>query len=626
MATLPAEITGDLGSAGGASAPSTPSALVKLLRAERRQWWLWASAIFVTLVLTAGMLSFAFPSAFFLQDSFISTHMRLWVCALAGLVLLFDVYSFYQQLEMVQIRRRLIQNERLFHLIGEHAADLIAVVDAHGKLLYTSPAYERVLGYSSVELDGTSSLDQVFPDDRDLLVAASEEALRNGSSPRVEYRIRHKSGHWLYMESTASAVSDDKHGPGKLVVVNRDITQRKQAAEELRQREEQLRQGQKMEAIGRLSGGIAHDFNNLLSVIIGYSELLELRLTASNPLMKNAQEIKNAAQRAAGLTRQLLAFSRQQVLQPRILDLNTVVNDTSKMLRRLIGEDIELITCFGKVAKIKADQSQIEQIIMNLAVNARDAMPTGGKLVIETADVTVDAESSTAEFYMTPGRYTRLTVADSGVGMDDDTRGRIFEPFFTTKEKGKGTGLGLATVYGVVKQSGGYIFVDSKIAVGTTFSIYLPPCAEATIPEFSEDLKVPETRGSGCILFAEDLDPLRALAQEVLSRNGYTVLAAPNGAEALALARKHKGVIDLLVTDIVMPEMGGIELSKQFLIERPDTPVIFATGYSEYHSAADTQFARSAGMLAKPYTPEMLIWQVKKALDAAKAVLSSAKS
>src|SRR6202795_397221 len=438
---------------------------------ERREWWLWSSAVLVTLLLTLALISFVLTMTH--KDEFSWFQVTHSIRGLVALVLLFDIYVIYQQLQIYRIRRQLIQREELFRLITENAADMIAVIDGDGRRLYHSPSYERVLGYNAEEMRKTSSMAHVHPEDRHQVEEAAHWARNTGVGRRIEYRMRHKDGSWRFFESTASPIQDEDGKPGKLVIVNRDITDR-------RGLEEQFRQSQKMEAVGRLSGGIAHDFNNILGVIIGYAEFLQERLDQTNALRGSVDEILKAGKRAASLTRQLLAFSRQQVLDPKVLDLNSVTSDMEKLLRRLIGEDIELKTISEPgLGRVKADHGQLEQVIMNLAVNARATMPKGGTLAIKTENMTMDTAFVRRYPYpVKPGPYVQLTVSDTGIGLDADTKAGAFEPFFTTKEKGKGTGLGLATVYGVVKQSGGYIDVESSPCVGTTFKIYLPRVEE----------------------------------------------------------------------------------------------------------------------------------------------------
>jgi PAS domain S-box-containing protein len=590
--------------------------LAHLKKVESRQWWLWASAVVVTLLLTGGLLSFTFPFLFEKTDATYTANLQLSLRALVGLVMLFDIYAFYQQLQIHRVRKQLYESQKLFHLIGENAEDLIAVVDANGNRLYNSPSYERILGYSADELKASAGLDQVHPEDRERVMDAAREARLTGIGRQLEYRFKHKDGTWRVLESTASAVRNAKGEINQLVIVNRDVTERKKSEEVLRLKEEQLRQSQKMEAVGRLSGGIAHDFNNLLGVIIGYSDVLEMKLEGNEALRKNVAEIKKAGTRASALTRQLLAFSRQQVLQPKVLDLNSVVNDLAKMLRRLIGENIEMeMVSDLTLGKVKADHSQLEQIIMNLAVNARDAMPDGGKLTIQTLNVELGADVVTEYPYVQPGPYVQLTVRDTGIGMDAGTKAHIFEPFFTTKEKGKGTGLGLATVYGVVKQSDGYIWVESEPGKGTTFKICLPEAVKAAVAVPTiEPALARGPRGSETILLAEDEDSLRALISDLLQQNGYKVLAASCGAQALKMAESHDGPIHLLLSDIVMPGMGGPALAKNLAAVRPGTKILFMSGYIEFHSSGASPLPPDAHVMQKPFSNETLIQEVGKAL------------
>ena len=382
------------------------------------------------------------------------------------------------------------------------------------------------------------------------------------------------------------------------ICMSLDVTDRKKL-------EEQFRQAQKMEAVGRLAGGIAHDFNNLLMVIQGYADLLSERLPAGESLRRNAEQIQAAAQRAAALTRQLLAFSRKQILAPKVLNVNSVVAEMEKMLRRVIGEDIELQTVpTDDLWLVKADRSQIEQVIMNLAVNARDAMPHGGRLTIETANVEFDSAVSKAAAAIGPGKYVMLAVTDNGIGMDEKTQAHIFEPFFTTKEKGKGTGLGLATVYGVVKQSGGYVWVYSEPGHGTTFKIYLPQITEEVLIGAQEPVlpsrQIP--KGSEVILLVEDEAGVRELAREYLEMSNYTVLVAEDGHTALELAAMHAGPIHLLMTDVVMPGIGGRELADRMTRLRPGIKVLYMSGYTEQAVSQQGILGDDAVLLQKPFT------------------------
>ncbi|MEO8199801.1 MAG: response regulator [Gemmatimonadota bacterium] len=390
--------------------------------------------------------------------------------------------------------------------------------------------------------------------------------------------------------------------------VGTDITLR-------RQLEDQLRQSQKMEAVGRLAGGIAHDFNNMLTAIMGYSQILLTELPVENPQRVDLEEIVRSAERAAALTRQLLAFSRRQILQPQNLNLNDLVENLDRFLRRLIGEDIDLkLGLTPALGPVFADAGQIEQVVMNLAVNARDAMPVGGKLTIETANIDLDDIYSQEHLGVAPGPYVMIAVSDTGVGMTDTTKAQIFEPFFTTKPPGKGTGLGLSTVYGIVKQSGGNIWIYSEPGRGTTFKIYLPRAAQTAEQLRTRPAMAAVIGGSETILIAEDENAVRALAAKALRRQGYTVLEAARGAEAMALAEEHSK-IDLLLTDVVMPEYSGSELARQLLKLRPAIRVLFMSGYTDeaviHHGVLTSNFA----FLQKPFTPDILARKVRVVLD-----------
>jgi PAS domain S-box-containing protein len=707
-------------------------------RIERREWWLWAAAVVITLLLTVGLASFILPNSHFHQDFYSLNVLPQAIRGLVALVFLFDLYTIYQHLLIYRIRRELVEREELFHLISENAADMIAVVDMEGKRIYNSLSYQKALGYSPEELQASSSFEQIHPDDRERVKKAAAEARRSGMGKTLEYRLRHKNGTWLVLESTSSVIRNAKGEPEKLVIVNRDITERKRTEEALRRSEsgfrsvvedapygiyrtsltgqflqvnpalqrmlgyesteellrrdlqnhifrhageyqrltehldsteeikdlemewkrqdgtpitvrcsgrrindengvpayfevfaedvtekrvleKQLRMAQKMEAIGRLSGGIAHDFNNLLGVIIGYSGVLKKQLGPGSPLCEHALEIEKAGQRASSLTKQLLAFSRQQVLTPAVLNLNSLATDMEKMLPRLLGEDVEVSLALDpELGNVKADQSQIEQVIMNLAVNARDAMPTGGKLKIQTSNVHLDQAYTWNHPGSKVGDYVLLAVTDTGTGMDAATLTHIFEPFFTTKERGKGTGLGLATVYGVVKQSNGYIWVDSAPGRGTSFEIYLPrhvgqPAPGEQIIEPKEKL-----RGSETILLVEDAEPLRKLAQTFLEAGGFRVFSAESGENALEVAARFGGAFDLLLTDVVMPGMNGRVLAEQMLPRQPGMRVLYMSGYTDSFIAGHGVLDPETHLLHKPFTEELLIRKVREVLDGGK--------
>jgi signal transduction histidine kinase len=395
----------------------------------------------------------------------------------------------------------------------------------------------------------------------------------------------------------------------------RDARLREGTGVALRAAEEQLRQAQKMEAVGRLAGGVAHDFNNALSVILSYAEMLKEELEPGDPKRETVGEICLAGWRAASLTRQLLMFSRQQILEPAIVDLNTVLSSMERMLRRVLGEDVELVTRPAKtLGKCKADPSSIEQVIMNLVVNARDAMPTGGKLTLETANVTLDDSDASQHGGATAGPHVMLAVTDSGTGMDRATQARIFEPFFTTKAKDKGTGLGLSTVFGIAQQSGGSVSVYSEPGLGSTFKVYLP-CVDAGVQR-KHVVRPSAAGGSETVLLVEDEGPVRVVAHEILRRHGYTVLEARDAIAALAFGDKHPGTIDLLLTDVVMPQLSGPELVKRLLVMRPGLRVLFMSGYTDdgvvRHGILDSEVA----FVQKPFTPESLARKVRETLDA----------
>jgi two-component system, cell cycle sensor histidine kinase and response regulator CckA len=594
---------------GSAERPGTSCSIDAGMRQmERRQWWLSFSSVLVTLLLTVGIVSISFVVFVYQGNLWDEMSFHTAIRSLVAIVLLFVVYVIYQQLQIHRFRLHLVEQEEIFRLIGENAADMIAVVHVDGRRLYNSPSYQKWLGYSPQELEQTSAFEQIHPEDRKLVAAAAEEARKTGLGRRVEYRVRHKDGHWRVLESTASAVRNAHGSVEKLIIVNRDITERKQL-------QEQLFLSQKLEAVGRLSGGIAHDFNNILGVIIGYGEALQMKIGPEDPFREAVDEIQKAAQRAAALTQQLLAFSRKQVLEPKVLDLNSIVNDVEKMLRRLIGEDIELKTILSQdLRRVKADRGQIEQVILNLAVNSRDAMPRGGKLTLETSNAVLTEADAARHRFVVPGPCVMLQVGDTGTGMDAEVQSHIFEPFYTTKEKGKGTGLGLATVYGIVKQSGGYIWLESEPGKGAKFSICLPR-AEGIEEEVREAEK-PARRAAGpqTILLVEDEPSLRKLTRSTLVESGYTVLEAADAPEALEIVRRSDFPLDLLLTDIVMPGMNGPELAAQLSPRCPGMKVLFMSGYTDGAVATHGVLKPGVKILRKPFSRVTLAKYVAEVL------------
>jgi PAS domain S-box-containing protein len=467
-----------------------------------------------------------------------------------------------------------------------------------------------IFGLSAAQAPTTNDefLSLIHPEDRPAVKDGFERAFRDGTDLVNEFRAVWPDGtvHWI--AGRARVLRDEGTQPTRMIGVGMDIDGRKSL-------EEQFRQAQKMEAVGQLAGGVAHDFNNLLTVIHGYAELLLTNLTAGDQRRADVDEIVRAAERAAGLTRQLLAFSRKQVLQPTLLDMNSLVIQASKMLRRLIGENIELVTKLAPARPaVVADAGQLEQILMNLAVNARDAMPQGGRLSIETATVVLDESYAIQHVAVRPGPYVMLAVTDNGAGMDEQTRRRLFEPFFTTKERGRGTGLGLATVYGIVKQSGGYVWVYSEPGRGSTFKVYLPHVEDgATIEPATSDVEgVPS--GSETVLLVEDEQAVRSLSRALLERAGYQVLDAADPREAEEVFRQHTDRIDLLVTDVIMPGSSGPALFGRLSVERPNLRVLYMSGYTDDAIVQHAGLPANMVFLQKPFTAHGLMCKVREAL------------
>ncbi|HEV8482638.1 MAG TPA: response regulator [Blastocatellia bacterium] len=493
-------------------------------------------------------------------------------------------------------------SEAELRALFEAMTDVIHVLDSEGRYLKIAPTKQNIYKPAAERIGRT--LHEVFPKEKaDFFLGCVRHALDEGPLHRVEYSLQ-IAGKEVWFEGSVSPMTKDS-----VLWIGRDITERKTL-------EEQLRQSQKMEAIGQLAGGIAHDFNNLLTAITGYSDLTLRRLQAEDPLRSNIEEIKKAGERAAGLTRQLLAFSRKQVLQPKVFDLNSVVSELEKMLQRLIGEDIELRTVLDiEPGRVKADPGQIEQVIMNLAVNARDAMPNGGKLTIEAKNIHLTEEYTHQHIAVDPGPYVMLAVSDTGTGMDEKTQARIFEPFFTSKEAGKGTGLGLSTVYGIVKQSEGDIRVYSEVGRGTTFKVYLPRVDESA-QEYKRTTEVEENlHGTESILLAEDEDIVRRLARQVLEMFGYKVIEAANGGAALLICERQQEPIHLLITDVIMPEMSGPELTDRLIRLRPEMKVLYMSGYTDSAVIHQGVIDEGTNFIQKPFTPSALARKVREVLN-----------
>ena len=516
--------------------------------------------------------------------------------------------------ESKQMEAALRRSEERYREIVENARDIIYTHDLEGRFTSLNKAGEHITGYTLEEALTMNIDDVLAPEYKEQVHQVIEKKIFVGPPATCELEILSKDGRRVALEINSRPVFEG----GEVIGVQgiaRDVSERKHALEALRERDEQLRQSQKLEAVGKLAGGIAHDFNNLLTVITGYSELLLRTATKDSPEQRKLREIRKAAECASSLTRQLLAFSRKQVLQPKVIDLNVLVAQMGKMLRRMIGEDIELVTVMRpETGYINADPGQIEQVILNLLVNARDAMPHGGKVVIETTNVLLDQTYADARNVVVPGHYAMLAVSDNGVGMDEETQERIFEPFFTTKELGKGTGLGLSTVYGIVKQSGGYIWVYSEPGVGTTFKIYLPQVNQSGQQAQPAIEPLAPHKGEGTILLVEDEDMVRRLAKDILVKSGYEVLEASSGKEALSVSERHDGPIHLMVTDVVMPKMSGRELAERIKTSRPEMHVLYMSGYTDdaivHHGVLDPGIA----FLEKPFTPETLARKVQEAM------------
>jgi two-component system, cell cycle sensor histidine kinase and response regulator CckA len=524
-------------------------------------------------------------------------------CFLKGVML--DVSRYRSQEETPQ------KGEAEFRAVFERVATGIALVDMEGRLIESNPALQRMLGYSEEELRNRVFFEFTCIEDA-MADADLHKELVSGIRDhyQMEKRYARKDGSLIWGLMTVSLLRGGKDEPEFEITLVEDITERKHL-------EHQLLQSQKMETVGRLAGGIAHDFNNLLTVLSGYTELSLLETGENDRLKGNLEEITKATERASALTRQLLAFSRRQVMDLKVIDLNVLLKNLDKMLRRIIGEDIELRTLPAKnLGRVKTDPGQIEQVILNLAVNARDAMPKGGSLLIETTNIELDEEYARHHIGVEPGWYVMLSVTDTGCGMPPEVREHIFEPFFTTKEEGKGTGLGLSTVYGIIKQTGGNIWVYSEVGRGTTFKIYLPRVDEETDAFPSRDDPEALPKGNETVLLVEDDSSVRDLVARILKNQGYTILEARNGDEAIRIAREHAGKeIHLLLTDVVMPQMGGRELVARFRGLHPGVKVLFISGYSDNTITHQAMVKPGEPLLQKPFSLITLAKKVRDVLD-----------
>lgn len=513
-----------------------------------------------------------------------------------------------------------------YRFLTDTITDVIWTMDLDQRITYVSPSIRPLTSYSVEEMHMMELREILAPESFALVREILLEELRLEYQPdlepsrarTVDLKLVRKDGSTVWCEARMSFLRDHRGRPKGVLGVARDISSWREAQEALVATEDRLRRAQRLEAVGQLAGGVAHDFNNLLTVIIGNVELILKELTSGDVLRAQADEISKAADRAAALTRQLLAFSRKQLMMPKVLNLNAVVEDMASMLRGLIGENIELrLDLYPALARVKADPSQIELVLVNLAVNARDAMSEGGRLVIETGNAHLDPRQGESDFTVVEGPYVMLAITDSGKGIDPSDQAKIFEPFFTTKEVGKGTGLGLSTVYGIVKQSGGYIWVTSRPAQGCRFEIYLPRI-EADYPvQQQSDEQRHRAVGRETVLLVEDEDSVRALSRRILEDAGYQVVEAPRAGVALEVLEDDAQALDLLVTDVIMPGMSGARLSERAAAMRPNLPVLFMSGHSEEMLTRQAGLDSSTNLLQKPFTPEALMAKVREVLDLA---------
>lgn len=516
--------------------------------------------------------------------------------------------------ETASTNKALHRSEERYRLISEVTSDYAYAlcVEENGGFVceWTTEAFTRLTGFSASEINarGWSSL---YDSEDAAAVSRHHKALLSNESDSMEARTVTKSGQIRWVRAYARPIWDAKFGRVvRIYGASQDITTH-------RDLEQQLRQSQKMEAIGQLAGGVAHDFNNLLTVIIGYGQLLAKSFVSGNPHVEHLDPVLDAAQRASQLTRQLLTFSRRQIFQFKQVNLNLVVTEMEKMLSRMIGEEIELRSSLDpQLGLVRVDPAQMEQVIMNLVVNARDAMSSGGQLTIKTANVTLDESDMSTAIGLQPGPHVTMAVIDTGIGMEAELQARIFEPFFTTKEVGRGTGLGLATAYGIVKQSGGEIRVYSKPGLGSTFEVYFPRLKEEVSMSAPASVAKPSTRGTETILIVEDETVLRKLVVAFLEDHGYTILQTGKPNEALQVAKEYQGKIALLLTDVVLPQMRGPELAAQIVQLRPEIRVLYMSGYTEDAITAHRGLLESgAALLQKPFTPDVFMSSVREALD-----------
>ncbi len=517
--------------------------------------------------------------------------------------------------ELKKAEEELRLSEEKYRMVVENASEIIVIIQ-QGFVKFINPRTEEITGYSRKELFSRPFMEFIHPDDRELVQEMYTKRTRGGKVPETySFRALDRNNNTIWLQISAiSTVWENKPATLNFLI---DITDQKKAEYDLLQREKQLHQAQKMEAIGRLTGGIAHDFNNILTVILGYSDHLLKKYENNNDITPPIKNIKEAGEKAASLTQQLLAFSRRQFLQPKVINLNTIVSNTKVILKHLIGEDIHLIVNLEpSLHNSRLDPHQIEQVLMNLAINARDAMPKGGTLVLETNNVYLDENNAANHLPVKPGSYVMLSVSDNGIGMDKETQDHIFEPFFTTKDEKKGTGLGLSTVYGIVKQSNGYTWVHSELGKGTTFQVYFPIIDKDVAVEEEKEGKEFSLNGSENIILVEDDDIVREMISAVLMNKGYSVVTARDGNEAIdQINRNQNHELDLLITDVIMPGMNGFDLAETVKTRIQDIRVLYMSGYSDNAVTPLGPLKEDMPYLQKPFTADDLCIKIREILD-----------
>lgn len=583
----------------------------------------WTPARIVSIYLLSGFLWIFLSDRILIELfddkhtlSLLQTYKGWFYVGLTGLMLYALIRSGIKRTKEIEAAR--IASHKRYDELVENANDCIFTLDSGGNFTAANRAVEKITGYSREKILKMNFAEILVPENRKYVEnLLNPQSTHNPTSVR-EVKVIGKNGREIYLEISSRPLSRFDNRTA-IENIARDVTHRhlmQEAQEALRKSEEQLIQAQKLESIGRLAGGIAHDFNNMLTAINGYSDFTLIKMAETDPLRKNILEIKKAGERSAALTQQLLAFSRKQILKPVTLHINQVVTEISALLERLIGEDITLVKLSDLVIKpVKIDSSQLSQVIVNLAVNARDAMPNGGTLTIETRNVCFDESYARNVLGINVVDFVMLSVSDTGIGMDDETRQHIFEPFFSTKEAGKGTGLGLATVYGFINQSGGFITVDSSPGKGTTFKIFLPCVEEVSEKNREESAGESIVNGAETILFVEDEETVRNLGRRILESCGYKVFEATGGSQALEICEKNDLKVDLLLTDVVMPQMSGRELWEIFVKKSPETKVLFISGYTDDTIVRNGIKNDETNFIQKPFTIDALTRKVREILD-----------